>query len=648
MRTKFLLATLALSSLLSIHADNDPVLMKINGKEIRKSEFEYIYRKNNQQQTTPQKGIDEYVDLFVNFKLKVAEAEARGIDTTSAFIKELTGYRQQLAQPYLTDKNVEERLVREAYDRLTENVEVSHILLRLDPDASEEEARKVYNKLTEMRKKLLKGYDFGKLAKEVSQDPSAQNNNGYLGFISGFMTVYPFETAAYATPVGEISEPVKTSFGYHLVKVHSRRKDQGEVLVAHIMKMVPKDADPRQDEQVRKEMEEIYLSLRQGADFAEVARDKSEDKYSAVKGGELPWFGSGRMVKEFEEVSFGLKNKGEISKPFRTPYGWHIAKLTDKRGIPSFDEKKQEIVKRIANDERARKGSEEFVARLKSEYNFTLDAKGDALLSRLAKEFSPVDSFYQAEAEKAALPLFKIADKIYSTADFAKFVAKNKRTMAYRPADVLREKKQQFIETSLLAYEDGQLERKYPEFRNLMQEYRDGILLFEVSNKEVWEKASNDTSGLKAFFDENKSNYKWDTPRFKGFVIQCKDKSTRKAAKKILKKAPADSVAYYLKTTLNSDSTQFVRVEKGLYSLGDHKIVDAISFKKGSFTPSDSYPIVFFEGKKLKKGPESYLDVRGLVTSDYQNYLEKRWMEELKGKSVVEIDKDVLKTVKPL
>lgn len=649
MRTKLLVSTLALSALvMPVRGEEDPVLMRINGQEIKKSEFEYIYYKNSQQQMAEQKNLDEYLDLFVNFKLKVAEAEARGIDTTHAFVSELAGYRKQLAQPYLVDKTVDDSLAKEAYERLKDNVEVSHILLRLDQNATDSDVKAAYDKVMGWKQKVDGGYDFAKLAKEVSEDPSAQQNNGYLGYISGFMTVYPFETAAYNTPAGQISDPVRTQFGFHLVKVHSRRQDPGEVLSAHIMKMTPRNATPEAVAQVKKEIDAIYAKLQQGADFAELAKNESDDKGSGSNGGELPWFGTGRMVPEFEQAVFAITEKGTYTKPFQTSYGWHIAKLIDRRGIEPFEAKKTEIMRRIARDERGSKGHDALVTRLKTDYNFEADQATNDMLVVLAGKYSPLDSAFQAEAKMVALPQFSIAGKIYTTADFAAFLAGHKTTTKFTNQAVLAEKRKAFEDAMIIAYEDTQLEHKYADFRNLMREYRDGILLFEVSNREVWEKASQDVPGLQRYFKKHKKNYRWQEPRFKGMVVECKDEATAEAAHKILKKAPADSALVFLRRELNNDSVQFVRVHKGLYAEGDNAIVDAINFKSGEVPANEHFPVAFIFGKKLKKGPEGYEDVRGLVTADYQSYLEKIWIADLRKKNSVEINEDVLKTVKPL
>lgn len=649
MRTKLLVGTLALFGLvMPMRGEEDPVLMKINGQEIKKSEFEYIYYKNSQQQMAEQKDLDDYLDLFVNFKLKVAEAKARGIDTTYAFVSELAGYRKQLAQPYLVDKSIDDALALEAYERMKENVEVSHILIRVDANATEAQDKAAYNKVVALKKKIDAGYNFEKLAKEVSEDPSAVNNGGYLGYISGFMTVYPFENAAYNTPVGQVSEPVRTQFGYHLVKVINRRQDPGEVLASHIMKMTPRNANPEAEARVKQEIDAIYALLDQGADFAELAKNESDDKGSAVNGGQLPWFGSGRMVPEFEQAVYALPARGMYTKPFQTSYGWHIAKLLDRRGIEPFEEKKTEIMRRIARDERGSKGHDALVSRLKSEYNFELNQATNDMLVELAATASPLHADFAAEAKRVALPLFSFAGKTYTTADFAEFLAKNKSTRQYTNQTILAERCKAFEDATIIAYEDSQLESKYADFRNLLREYHDGILLFEVSSKEVWEKASQDVPGLQRYFKKHKKNYRWKEPRFKGMIIECKDEATAEAAHDILKNAPADSASLFLRRELNTDSIQYVRVTKGLYAEGDNAIVDAINFKSGEVPENEHFPVVFTYGKKLKKSPEGYEDVRGLVTADYQSYLEEKWVESLRKRNHVEINEDVLKTVKPL
>jgi peptidyl-prolyl cis-trans isomerase SurA len=637
------LVTIGLSLSL-VAQSNDPVLLTINGKPLVKSEFEYVYNKNNSSNSLDRKSLNEYVDLFVNFKLKVEEATALGLDTTASFINELAGYRSQLTKPYLTDSKVDEDILLEAYNRMKEDVEVSHILILIGQKPSAADTLVAWNKIQRIKARLDKGEDFSKLAKELSEDPSAKQNGGNIGWITPFRTVYPFETMAYSTPIGKISTPVRTAFGYHVLKVTGRRQNQGEVLAAHIMRFTSND-DAEQNEKAKITIDSIYKRLEAGDDFAQLAVKFSEDQGSAVKNGELPWFSVGRMVPEFEKVAFAIKNIGGYSQPFQTVYGWHIVKLINKRPLASFESLKADIESKVKYDERANKGEQAFVENLKEEYNFKLNsAKLDMFVSVLGNA-NLSDSIFSIKVKELNDILCSFAGKSINQKEFADFLLNNTDTQKSIPSEIITEKFNKFISKKILDYEDTQLEAKHQDFRFLMQEYHDGILLFEISNNEVWDKASKDEEGLEKFFKANKFNYSWDNPHFKGYVVECKDKKTLKTAKSLSKKCHKDSLEKCLYAQLN-DSIQYVKVEKGLYVKGENKIVDNQIFKsKEVFVPSEKFPYVFVVGKTLKKMPENFTDVRGLVIVDYQEYLEKEWIKKLRTKYPVVINNEVLETI---
>jgi peptidyl-prolyl cis-trans isomerase SurA len=624
---------------------SDPVLMKINGKPVYKSEFEYIYNKNNSNNSLDKKTLDEYVDLFVNFKLKVEEAKAQGLDTTQSFISELAGYRSQLTRPYLTDSKVDEQILREAYDRMKEDVEVSHILVRIPQGATPADTLTAWKKINSTLKRLDKE-DFAKVAKEISEDQSAEENGGYIGWVTAFRTVYPFETVAFNTPVGKISAPVRTAFGYHIIKVHNRRKSQGEILVSHIMRFTA-EGDEAKNKAAKQKTDSLYQRVLAGDDFGKLASEFSEDRGSATRNGELPWFGSGRMIPEFENAAFALKNTGDVSTPIQSAFGWHIIKLLDRKGVASFETVKADIERNVKRDERANMGQKAFVDRLRKEYGYAVNTAYVNEFSKLLENKTLADSVFQLEAAKLNKPLFTFAGKEFTQADFAAYLKKNAFSEKAIASEIIEQKLDAFTEKEILAYEDSQLENKYEDFRFLINEYHDGILLFEVSNNEVWEKASKDTEGLARYFGQHKADYRWEKPHFKGRVISCKDKATLKAAKAIVKRSHNDSIDKYLRTRLN-DSIQYVKVEKGLFAQGENKAVDKFGFKvkKAKFEPTKEYPYVFVVGKNLKNNPEDYTDVRGLVTADYQEYLEKEWITALRAKFTVEIDQNVLKTVR--
>ena len=635
---------LAVSCSLFAQVGNDPVIMTINGNPVTKSEFEYIYNKNNSTNSIDKKTLNEYVDLFVNFKLKVEEAKTQGLDTTATFINEYSGYRAQLAKPYLVDKKAEEATIEEAYNRMKEDVEVSHILIRVAQDASVADTLAAWNKIKNIEKRLKKE-SFEKVARETSEDPSVADNDGHIGWISAFNTIYPFETRAYNTPVGTISAPVRTAVGYHIIKIHDRRASLGEVLTSHIMVFTNRD-DDEQNKVAKQKIDSLYQRVLAGDDFGKLATDYSDDKGTATRGGELPWFGTGRMVPEFEKAAFALKTIGDVSEPIQSAYGWHIIKLLDKRAILSFDEAKADIERKIKRDVRANVGEESFVAGLKAEYKLQVEKANADEFAKLLEGKQLTDSLFLLETASLNKVLISFAGKQFSQADFAEFLKINSYSQKTIPSEIIDEKLEAFISKELLAYEDTQLAQKYDDFRFLSQEYYDGILLFEISNQEVWEKASKDTEGLKNFFEANKADYAWDKPHYKGRVIYCKDKATMKAAKSIIKKSHNDSIDKYLRTRLN-DSIQYVKIEKGLYVEGNNNVIDEQVFKqKGKYTPTEEYPLVFVAGKLLKEMPEEYSDVRGLVTADYQTFLEEEWIKYLRKKYPVFINEEVLKTVK--
>ena len=583
---KTIFAVAALIAAITINAE-DQVLMTIDGKPVMASEFMYIYEKNNREATLDPKTMDEYLDLFVNFKLKVAEAEAQGIDTTAAFKKELAGYRAQATPKYMQDNEALDSLVRLSYDHISRDRRAAHIAIQCPAGAEEAQVEEALAKINDARLRVTTGKaikkgrrmvlqkpeDFSEVAREVSTDPSVQETGGELGWITPFRYVYSLEEVVYNTPVGEVSEVFRSPYGFHIVLVEEERPHE-EVHASHIMKMVPRGNDS-----IRSVMKGIIDSIAQvvnTGNFAEQARTLSDDKGSAMRGGDLGWFGKGMMVKPFEDTAFGME-PGTISLPFLSDFGWHIIYLQGRRGVQPLDSMYQQILTQVKRDERAKEADKSFIRKTRAEYQLA-------------------DSLTDAEVR---------------------------------------------------AYADAHLEDKYDDLRHLVQEYHDGILLFEVSLREVWDKAGKDTVGLTNFFNTHKKDYTWDAPRYKGFVVYCKDKNTMKAAKSIIKNSDKDSVESYLNHRLNLDSVTYIKFNHGLWEQGQNPAVDKYGFKdkKAEYTPSEEFPYVFCVGKVLK-APEEYTDERGKVTTDYQDYLEQEWLKALKAKYKVVINEDVFNQLK--
>jgi peptidyl-prolyl cis-trans isomerase SurA len=587
MKKTILSIVLASASLLGI-AQEDKVLMTINGEDIMASEFLYIYEKNNQETSLEKKTMDEYLDLFVNFKLKVTEAMAQGVDTTEAFKKELAGYRAQATPKYLQDNDAIDSLVVLSYNRMAKIRKASHIAVQCPMDADSATVAAAEAKINELRERVTVGLPkevkkgrkkvtvcepegFAEVAVLYSEEPSAKQTKGALGWIQPFRYVYSFEDAVYTTPVGEVTPVFRSPYGFHIAKVEGER-DFEEVRASHIMKMTPMgDIQRMADAQVA--MDSIYqLAIQDTMDFAALAQANSEDRGSAMRGGDLGWFGRGAMVQPFEDITFGLE-EGAISEPFQTRFGVHISKLHGKRGIQPMDSMRSQLLRQVQRDQRMQIANQSFIAKTRAEYGL--------------------------------------------------------------PAEM--------TDAEVKAYADAHLEEKYPELRNLVREYHDGILLFDVSLREVWDKANQDTEGLAAYFKANKKNYPWDEPRYKGYIIYAKTEVAAKAAKQIVKTANPDSVMSILNARVNVDSVQYVKVEHGLWKMGKHAAVDKYGFKSktAEYTPSEEFPIVVAVGKVIK-APQTYEDERGKVTTDYQDYLEKQWIAKLREKYAVVVNKEVL------
>lgn len=629
---------MALSVLVaSAKAPSDPVLMTVNGVDVPLSEFEYLYHKNNAQQARPQ-SLDEYVDMFVTYKLKVADAKVAGIDTTQAFVREFDGYRNELAQPYLRDTTVENALVAEAYSHMLRNVDTDHIMLPLRDD------QKVV--ADSLRAALDAGADFYDIAKKHSVDPSCHYNGGHIGWVAAGVYPYEFEKMVYETPVGKISPVFSTPYGYHIVRVNALRDNPGEVLVSHILKRFGQQRTPEDDAVVKHRIDSIYAALlAPDVDFAAVAQSESEDPGSAQNGGQLPWFGSGRMVPEFEKVAFALAD-GEVSEPFASPFGYHIIKRIDSRGVASFENAKASILNAINRDYRASMPRQACIDRLSAEYGARVESRGVDFMLDAVKASGAYDSATAAAFARCAEPLLVVGDSVVTVADFIAANPVYGDTRYPQVAETIERNVKEGLGSTVLQYESNRLERKYPDFRNLVREYRDGMMLFEISNINVWNRSANDKSGLEDYFRANRDKYRWDAPRYKGFVIYAVSDSVAEAVDTYLKSNDvcADSVSVELRRVFPRQ----IKVDKVIMQKGDNKVVDAIAF--GGPAPDLSEAkrwkaYITYMGHVLD-APEEAADVRGAVTSDYQNYLEKQWVDALRSRYPVKINKKVLKKVK--
>ena len=718
-----------------------PAVEMLGTYPVPANEFAYVYRKNNSSAADygTRQSVTDYLDLYTNFRLKVLEAEQRGLDTTQAFKRELDGYRQQLAQPYLTEKSVTDQLVREAYDRMGQEVNASHILIRVAPDATPADTLAAYNKVATLRQRAANGGDFAQLARENSEDPSAKENGGKLGYFTAMQMVYPFESAAFKTPVGQISPPIRTRFGYHLIKVNDKRAAQGEVKVAHLMIRVNPSAAKADSLTAKKKIDELYSRLRKGENWEKLVAQFSEDQGSAANGGELPPFGTGRMIPSFEEAAFKLQKPGDLSAPVQTPYGWHIIKLVEKQPLAKFADLEAGLKSKVSKDSRSELNKAAFLKRVRQEDQFvenaaakayTLSKADTALVAGRFKYAAPAAT---AKAAKNSLSdnsaLFTIKGKAYPVKDFLTYVQQNQRPRSgAQPAFLMQQLYDQYVDQSLTEFEKNSLDTKYEDYRMLVKEYRDGILLFQLMDEKVWSKAIEDTVGLKKYFADNQAKYQWDQ-RVQGAVVSAatpallarvqKEMKTRhflltknlpaavlfrpgtasltkagvfslddlakrmagdtlmqatltgrvrKGEKASLARARADSSARVLtrrgiaarrihpavqpaptadgatrialftaspaaiEAQLNEQNPLSVQISQRVFAKGDNKVMDDLLGKgPGTYEVANDgrYYAVTID-KVLPTGPKTLAEARGQATSDYQTYLEKEWIAQMR------------------
>jgi len=633
-----------------LSAQNKEILFTIDNHPYYTDEFVRVYNKNlDLVKDDSQKDLDKYLELFLGYKLKVEKANKIGLQNSSSYQNELKSYRNQLSKNYINDSKVTNELVQEAYNRMSKEIRASHILVLVDEGASPEDTLKAFNKIKDIKNRLNAGEDFVKVAQQFSEDPSVKENNGDLGYFTAFRMVYPFENAAFNTNVGEVSKPFRTRFGYHLVKVVDKRENRGEVTVAHIMIVKPTPADAPLEAKAKQTIEEIYQKIQQGEGFESLASQFSEDKSSASKGGVLQRFGAGQLSsEEFENVAFSLQNKNDISKPFQSQFGWHIIKLIDKHPVQSFEELKNELEDKVRKDERSMLITNSLAKKLRAKYTQTKDKKVLATVKKAVTE----DFYAQTwelptnlkDFEATLLTINK--SKQISANEFLNFIqVQQKSKLKTKPVSKLVDELfEKFIDDQVTAYYNDNLENEFPEFKYVMDEYRDGLLLFDLMEKEIWTKAKTDSLGLSNYFNQNSKNYQWKK-RYNVNIFSSTDKEVIEKAKKFLEKGKSID---YIKEKLNSDGKINIMVKSGLFE-EDYDILPQYSnLSKGvsDKVSKDQYHFVVdvLEVKEVENKVLS--ECKGKVVNDYQQYLENNWVNELKKEFDVKINSNTFDTVK--
>lgn len=620
---------------------SNDVLFTVDDEPIKAKEFVRVYNKNlDLVKDETQKDIDGYLKLFVNYQLKVKEAKRLGLDKDATYLREFNNYKNQLTKNYLSDSKVTDELVQEAYERMAYDVKASHILIRIDEN--EKDTLKVYNDLIDLRKRVL-NEDYEKVKAEVHNGNTVFAEN--LGYFSAFKMVYEFENAAFNTKVGEVSMPFRTRFGYHIVSVEDKRPTRGEVTVAHIMV-----ANNTKDSLVNPEtrINEIYKKLNQGENFESLAKQFSDDKSSAANGGLLNAFSSGQLSsQEFEDAAFALKEPNSISKPIKTAYGWHIIKLISKKGLPAFEDIKPEIENKVKRDSRSTLINTSMVNNLKKKYKVTENKEAAAYFtSILTPDFFNRAWTLPANFEKDK-HVFKIQDKVFTYDDFGVYLMTQQKMYSGKTAPfstIVEKELKAFQDSKILKYQEDNLEFENEEFAAILGEYRDGLLLFDLMDKEVWNKAMTDTVGLQQFYDKNKANYTWQD-RVDVVIATAAKKADISKVEDALKKGKTQED---ISAMLNTENEQKVIFTKGVMETDNQSLPKDLELKKGVskvYNYNEAFHVIVVNDI-TPKGNKTFEEAKGKVISDYQISIEEQWLETLSKQYKVKIDDKVLQKVK--
>ncbi len=633
-----------------LYAQEKEVLFTIDDQPFYTDEFVRVYNKNlDLVKDDSQKDLDKYLDLFLGYKLKVQKANKLGLQNDSKYINELNSYRTQLAKNYLNDSKVTNGLIEEAYQRIKNEVRASHILVLVDESATPQDTLKAYNAIMNLKSRAEGSEGFDAIAAKYSEDPSAKENKGDLGYFTAFKMVYPFENAAFTTPVGSISKPFRTRFGYHIIKVTDKRVNRGEVTVAHIMILKPNNKAAAEEQKAKQTITDIYQKIQQGESFEALAKQFSEDKSSAVNGGILQRFGSGQLTsQEFEDVAFSLKDKNQISAPFESKFGWHIVKLIEKHPVQSLDEMRYDLENKIRRDERSLIITNSLAKKARAKYPIKVDEK---MVSKI-KSWITDDYYTQTwsipeKANEVDQTLVTINnDSKIATKEFLNYlVSQQKGSVKVKPTSKLVDQLlENWLDDKLIAYYDANLEKEFPDFKYVMDEYRDGLLLFDLMEKEIWIKAKTDTVGLEAFYQSHKNDYMWKK-RVDVDLLSSTDSKIIKKAQGYLKSGKSLD---YIKDKLNKEGQVNIMVKSGVFE-EDFDVLPEFKIEKKGVTPIVSKGEYYFTAlvKEVKPAePKALSECKGKLINDYQQYLESNWVGELKKEFNVKVDETVFAKIK--
>lgn len=657
-----------LSAICLFGQQTEPIVFTLNGEPTYKSEVERAYKNGNENLQT-QIAINDFIESYIEFKMNVQEAKAERLDTLTSYIRQLETYRMQMAVPYLKDTAYENEYIKKIYNRLLENIEINHLIIPFNKDIIfPADTMPIYTKAMEARSQILKnGFSPEIIGSEkISSNTylGIEGRNGYLGWITALMLSAQLEDIVYNLPIKEVSLPIRTVNGYHIVQVLNRRPAVGSAEIEQVLfrfNRIP--ATEHQIDSVRKIAQEEYANIHTSADFQILCDAFSKAYQTADKGCYFGFVGlDSNLSPEFLSTVFNLQNTGDISKPIKTDYGFHIVRLLNKIPVPEFEKMKLQIASKVRSSNRRYELSKIKKQNLIKEVNIKIKEKAYSKLNDIALNISPRDSLYLYYINNQEEQLVNIAGKRnVSVKEFARYIHFRQQALVKDTdepqmlsateaspyslsTDILKEYFDSFLTILAIDYKDDRLEEEHPAFRTIINEFSEGLLLYEVKNKNIWERAKNDKVGLTDYFIKNKSQYKLNQPHYKGVIIYAKDRQSLKKTEALAKKEKSfDSLIAGIRNSINKDSI-IVRLEPGLWIKGNNPFVD-YKIYGGKERPSDhEFPYFSVFGKTIKQ-PEEYNDVKVEVELDYQNELEKKWISYLKNKYKVNINKPVLEAI---
>jgi peptidyl-prolyl cis-trans isomerase SurA len=641
---------LVMAIFLSTAGSKAQTLFTYGTNAVSKQAFLKAFKKNNTEKSPSGKAYRNYLELYIRFKLKVQAAYDMKIDTMTSQKTELQNFRGQVADGYINDNESMNKLVIESFTRSQKDIHLSHIFIAFPKNATEADSLKAQQKAMDAYGELSKGKNFAVVAEQYSDDASVKQNHGDIGYITVFTLPYELENLAYTTPAGKFSRVYRSKTGLHIFKNLGERKALGKISAAQILLAFPPNASDSVKAAIKQKADSIYNLAKHGAGFGELAKKFSDDNLTFQTNGEIAPFGVGKFDRTFEDAAFSLKNDGDISAPVLTGFGYHIIKRLGRTPVPATaDKATMDLMRqRVLADPRVNISKKILLQRILSESGFKsagIDQNELWIVTDSALHNKPVNP---RNAINNKTVLFSFAKKDILVSDWISHLRGLRNTVVPNGGTnnkTYKELYDQFLQTAAFEYYRNHLEDYNKDFAFQLNEFKEGNMLFEIMQREVWAKASADSAGLKKYFEANKNKYWWD-PSADAIVFTSATENAATAVKQKLQ----TSIAGWRKLMDASNGSS--QADSGRFLLTQLPIPEQNKFTDGQFTsftsnqPDNTVTFAYIVTVHNERSPRNFTEARGLVTNDYQLYLEDKWIEELKGKYPVKINEEVFKSLK--